>query len=56
MMIPLAGLVRSTIKERLLNSSFTVFPPGSEQGLKIIFPLPHRKARDAMAAVLPEVG
>ncbi len=55
MMIPRAGLVRSKTKERLLNSSFIVFSPGSEQGLKIIFPLPHRKARHAMAAALPEV-
>jgi hypothetical protein len=56
MTIPRAGLVRSKVRERLLNSFFVVLPPGGEQGLKIIFPLPHRSARRAMAAGLPEVG
>lgn len=56
MTIPRAGLVRSDIKERLLNSSFVVTSPDSEQGLKIIFPLVNRKDRNAMAAALPLVG
>lgn len=53
MTIPRAGLVRSEIKERLLNSSFVVSSPESDQGLKIIFPLIGRKDRNAIAAVLP---
>ncbi|OEJ97618.1 hypothetical protein [Streptomyces thermolilacinus] len=50
---PRAGLVRSEIKERVLNSSFVVSSPGSDQGLRIIFPLMCRKERDAVAAALP---
>lgn len=53
MTIPRAGLVRSEIKERLLNSSFVVSSPDSGQSLKIIFPLIGRKDRNAIAAVLP---
>ncbi|WKX72148.1 hypothetical protein [Streptomyces sp. XD-27] len=53
MTIPRTGLVRSEIKERLLNSSFVVSSPDSDQGLKIIFPLIGRKDRDAVAAALP---
>lgn len=56
MTIPRAGLVRSEIKERLLNSSFVVSSPDSEQSLKIIFPLIGRKDRNAIAAVLPLAG
>ncbi len=56
MTIPRAGLVRSEVKERLLNSSFVVSSPDSEQGLKIIFPLVGRKDRNAIAAVLPLAG
>ncbi|MER5223952.1 hypothetical protein [Streptomyces flaveus] len=52
MTIPRAGLVRSEIKERVLNSSFVVSSPDSEQGLKIIFPLVGRKDRNAIAAAL----
>ncbi|MFD5875997.1 hypothetical protein [Streptomyces sp. NPDC060322] len=56
MTVPLAGLVRSEIKERVLNSSFVVSSRGDEQGLKIIFPLAARKDRNAIAAVLPLAG
>ncbi|MBG0854045.1 hypothetical protein I2W78_19885 [Streptomyces spinoverrucosus] len=56
MTIPRAGLVRTDIKERLLNSSFVVSSPESEQGLKIIFPLIGRKERNAIAAALPLAG
>ncbi|MBX9395062.1 hypothetical protein K4749_15980 [Streptomyces sp. TRM72054] len=56
MTIPRAGLVRSEIKERLLNSSFVVSSPGNEQGLKIIFPLVGRKDRNAIAAAVPLAG
>ncbi|GAQ58719.1 hypothetical protein [Streptomyces acidiscabies] len=51
--IPRAGLVRSQIKERVLNSSFTISSPADEQGLKITFPLISRKDRNAIAASLP---
>ncbi|GGP74863.1 hypothetical protein G3I30_08840 [Actinospica acidiphila] len=56
MTIPRAGLVRSEIKERLLNSSFVVSSPDNEQGLKIIFPLVGRKDRNAIAAAVPLGG
>ena len=56
MTIPRAGLVRSEIKERLLNSSFVVSSPDNEQGLKIIFPLISRKDRHAIAAAVPLGG
>ncbi|MFD4690566.1 hypothetical protein [Streptomyces sp. NPDC058463] len=56
MTIPRAGLVRSEIKERLLNSSFVVSSPDNEQGLKIVFPLVGRKERNAIAAALPLAG
>ncbi|MFI9237013.1 hypothetical protein [Streptomyces cinnamoneus] len=56
MTIPRTGLVRSEIKERLLNSSFVVSSPESEQGLKIIFPLVGRKERNEIAAALPVAG
>jgi hypothetical protein len=51
-----AGLVRSRIRERVINSSFVVTVPGEEQGLRLVFPLLARKERDAVAAVLPEAG
>ncbi|MGW2562500.1 hypothetical protein ACWCXB_25255 [Streptomyces sp. NPDC001514] len=56
MTIPRAGLVRTEIKERILNSSFVVSSGDSEKGLKIIFPLIGRKDRDAIAAALPVAG
>lgn len=56
MTIPRAGLVRSEIKERLLNSSFVVSSPESEQALKIIFPLLGRTERNEIAAALPVAG
>ncbi len=56
MTIPRAGLVRTEIKERILNSSFVVSSGAGEQGLKIIFPLLGRKERDLIAAALPLAG
>ncbi|MFI5759266.1 hypothetical protein [Streptomyces sp. NPDC051569] len=56
MTIPRAGLVRSQVKERLLNSSFVISAPDDEQGVKITFPLAGRKDRNAIAAVLPLAG
>ncbi|MFG2538529.1 hypothetical protein ACGFU4_25195 [Streptomyces sp. NPDC048511] len=56
MTIPRAGLVRTEVKERLLNSSFVVSSPEEEQGLKIVFPLLGRKERNAIAAALPLAG
>ncbi|MCX4416179.1 hypothetical protein OOK43_23260 [[Kitasatospora] papulosa] len=53
MTIPRAGLVRTEVKERVLNSSFIVSSPDREQGLKIVFPLLGRKERNAIAAALP---
>ncbi|MFI6059618.1 hypothetical protein [Streptomyces sp. NPDC051286] len=53
MTIPRAGLVRSKIKERVLNSSFVISSMDSEQGLKIIFPLISRKERHEISAALP---
>ncbi|MFJ8692340.1 hypothetical protein [Streptomyces roseolilacinus] len=51
--VPRAGLVRSEIKERVLNSSFVVSSPDSDQGMQIIFPLMCRRERNAIAAALP---
>ncbi|MFE6199418.1 hypothetical protein [Streptomyces sp. NPDC057838] len=48
-----AGLVRTPVKERVLNSSFVVSAPGDGQGLRIVFPLLGRKDRDVVAAALP---
>ncbi|WLQ65863.1 hypothetical protein [Streptomyces glycanivorans] len=56
MTIPRAGLVRTEVKERVLNSSFVVSSPDREQGLKIVFPLLGRKERNAIAAALPLAG
>ncbi|MEV3947029.1 hypothetical protein AB0K57_05120 [Streptomyces halstedii] len=56
MTIPRAGLVRTGIKERLLNSSFVVSSPDNEHGLKIIFPLISRKDRNSIAAAIPPAG
>ena len=56
MTIPRAGLVRSEIRERILNSSFVVSSADSEQGLRIIFPLVGRKERNKIAAALPLAG
>ncbi|MFF3902231.1 hypothetical protein [[Kitasatospora] papulosa] len=53
MTIPRGGLVRTEVKERVLNSSFIVSSPDREQGLKIVFPLLGRKERNAIAAALP---
>ncbi|MFJ7331234.1 hypothetical protein ACIQVN_33990 [Streptomyces cyaneofuscatus] len=53
MTIPRAGLVRTEIKERVLNSSFVISSTDSEQGLKIVFPLAGRKERNVIAASLP---
>ncbi|MFJ2937100.1 hypothetical protein ACIO8G_30585 [Streptomyces sp. NPDC087219] len=51
-----AGLVRSEITERYVNSSFVVSSPHSETSLKILFPLLGRKERDLVAAALPLAG
>ena len=51
-----AGLVRSAIRERGINSSFVVSAPGEEQGLRLVFPLLGRRERDLVAAALPETG
>ncbi|MGW5876355.1 hypothetical protein ACWFMI_07350 [Nocardiopsis terrae] len=51
-----AGLVRSRIRERVINSSFVITIPGEEQGLRILFPLFGRKERDVVAAAIPEEG
>ncbi|MFE0651199.1 hypothetical protein ACFVZH_21685 [Streptomyces sp. NPDC059534] len=48
-----AGLVRSEIKERYVNSSFVVSPAGGGEGLRLLFPLLARKERDLVAAALP---
>ncbi|MFI8519394.1 hypothetical protein ACIGEZ_16390 [Streptomyces sp. NPDC085481] len=56
MTIQRAGLFRSEIKERILNSSFVLSSPYSERSLKIIFPLIGRKERDLIAAALPLAG
>ncbi|MFE4689375.1 hypothetical protein ACFRH6_04875 [Streptomyces sp. NPDC056749] len=56
MTIPRTGLVRTEVKERVLNSSFVVSSPDREQGLKIVFPLLGRKERNAIAAALPLAG
>ncbi|MEV8591135.1 hypothetical protein [Streptomyces sp. NPDC051180] len=48
-----AGLVRSEIRERFVNSSFVVSPSGGGDGLRIVFPLIGRKERDLVAAALP---
>lgn len=48
-----AGLVRSEVRERILNSSFVVSSPEGGTGLRIVFPLLGRKERDAVAAALP---
>ncbi|MDF6020458.1 hypothetical protein [Streptomyces sp. JH34] len=56
MTIPRIGLVRTEVKERVLNSSFVVSSPDREQGLKIVFPLLGRKERNAITAALPLAG
>ncbi|MFJ3137782.1 hypothetical protein ACIPK5_17985 [Streptomyces sp. NPDC086843] len=53
MTFPRDGLVRSEIKERVLNSSFVASYPGYEQCLRIVFPLLGRKDRNTVAAALP---
>jgi len=53
MTIQRAGLFRSEIRERFLNSSFVLSSPYSETSLKLLFPLIERKARDKVAAALP---
>ncbi|MER7948146.1 hypothetical protein ABTY59_12260 [Streptomyces sp. NPDC096079] len=51
--VPRAGLVRSEIKERIVNSSFVVSPAEGGTGLKLVFPLLGRRERDLVAAALP---
>ncbi|MER5206329.1 hypothetical protein [Streptomyces sp. NPDC002825] len=56
MTIGRAGLYRSAIKERILNSSLVLSSPHSEHALKLIFPLISRKERNLVAAALPLAG
>ncbi|MCT4356300.1 hypothetical protein M5362_24540 [Streptomyces sp. Je 1-79] len=56
MTIPREGLVRSEIKERVLNSSFVVSSPHDAHALKITFPLLGRKERNVVAAALPQAS
>ncbi|KQX55737.1 MULTISPECIES: hypothetical protein [unclassified Streptomyces] len=51
-----AGLVRTGIRERFLNSSFVVSSPHDETSLKIVFPLVGRGERNLVAAALPVAG
>ncbi|MFI1659397.1 hypothetical protein ACH4ZU_31475 [Streptomyces sp. NPDC020472] len=53
MTIPRDGLVRSAVRERILNSSFVLSSPHGETALKIVFPLISRKERNLVAAALP---
>ncbi|OLT29309.1 hypothetical protein BJF83_12015 [Nocardiopsis sp. CNR-923] len=53
MTVPSAGLVRSELRERVLNSSFVRSSPSDEEGLRIVYPLPGRRARDTVAATVP---
>ncbi|MFF0561425.1 hypothetical protein [Streptomyces sp. NPDC004266] len=53
MTIPRDGLVRSAVRERILNSSFVLSSPYGETALKIVFPLISRKERNLVAAALP---
>ncbi|MFL1377730.1 MULTISPECIES: hypothetical protein [unclassified Nocardiopsis] len=56
MTIPRAGLVRTPVKERILNSSFVVSHPEGDQGLRLIFGGLGRKERNLVAAALPVAG
>ncbi|MEV2277790.1 hypothetical protein AB0I72_19605 [Nocardiopsis sp. NPDC049922] len=56
MTVPRAGLVRSEIRERVLNSSFVVSSPSDEEGLRIVFPLLGRADRNTVAAAIPVAG
>ncbi|MER5945398.1 hypothetical protein ABT127_04990 [Streptomyces sp. NPDC001904] len=53
MTIPRAGLMRTHIRERWLNSSFVVSSPADDRGMKITFPLLGRSERNVIAAALP---
>ncbi|MFJ9829726.1 hypothetical protein ACIRSU_35910 [Streptomyces sp. NPDC101160] len=53
MTIQRAGLFRSAVKERFVNSSFVLSSPYSASSLKLIFPLVERKARNQVVAALP---
>lgn len=54
--IPRAGLVRTPVRDRILNSSFVVSHPGGDQGLRLVFGGLGRKERDLVAAALPVAG
>ncbi|MGW5782296.1 hypothetical protein [Streptomyces sp. NPDC003863] len=53
MTIPRAGLFRSAVKERILNSSIILSSPKTEFALKLVFPLISRKERNLVVAALP---
>ncbi|MGA5318190.1 hypothetical protein ACPCTK_29380 [Streptomyces pseudogriseolus] len=53
MTFPRAGLVRSEIDDRKINSSMILSYPGHEQSLQLTFTASNRKKRNQMAAAVP---
>ncbi|MFZ4153753.1 hypothetical protein [Streptomyces pseudogriseolus] len=53
MTFPRAGLVRSEIDDRKINSSLILSYPGHEQSLQLTFTAFNRKKRNQMAAAVP---
>ncbi|CAM5617639.1 hypothetical protein ACPCIX_28110 [Streptomyces pseudogriseolus] len=56
MAFPRAGLVRSEIDDRTINSSLVLSYPGHEQSLQLTFTAFNRKKRNQMAAAVPVAG
>ncbi|MGA5289937.1 hypothetical protein [Streptomyces pseudogriseolus] len=56
MTFPRAGLVRSEIDDRNINSSMILSYPGHEQSLQLTFTAFNRKKRNQMAAAVPVAG
>ncbi|MGA5522649.1 hypothetical protein [Streptomyces pseudogriseolus] len=56
MTFPRAGLVRSEIDDRKINSSLVLSYPGHEQSLQLTFTAFNRKKRNQMAAAVPVAG
>ncbi|MGA5122568.1 hypothetical protein ACPCAG_04450 [Streptomyces pseudogriseolus] len=56
MTFPRAGLVRSEIDDRKINSSMILSYPGHEQSLQLTFTAFNRKKRNQMAAAVPVAG
>ncbi|GAA3503159.1 hypothetical protein GCM10019016_102690 [Streptomyces prasinosporus] len=56
MTFPRAGLVRSEIDDRRVNSSFVLSYPGYEQSLQLTFSAFGRRKRDRIAAAVPVAG